>query len=217
MKAEHRKELQTNALADRLGRVVTNLKQGPQRGTGLYVVLGILVAALVFFSVRWYRVTKDENAQAWTFLTMYETQRVFEEYPASKPAQVAKMKQAWILLWIHGIDKIGADRKGAFENIEKAKIIYEDVKKEVAGDPVLEPETLYALAQIEEVDAVNNITALDTALEHYQDLAKAHPKSAYGQLAVKRVEALNDSDRRREIAKVYTDMQTTLFPFGRKN
>ena len=37
MKAEHRKELETNILAQQLSRVFEGLKQGPSRTTLLYI------------------------------------------------------------------------------------------------------------------------------------------------------------------------------------
>ncbi len=39
MKAEHRKELQTNYLADRMGRLMQGMKAGPQN-TGSMVIWG---------------------------------------------------------------------------------------------------------------------------------------------------------------------------------
>ena len=213
MKAEHRKELETNVLADRLGRVVTNLKQGPQRGTALYVVLGILVAALVFFSVRWYRVTKNENSEAWLMFEVGEMKGLEDNYPQSKPGQAWRFQRAWFTMWEHGIKKLGADQKGAFENLENARRVFEDLKTEVAGDPVLEPEALYALAQIEETWAVKDRNHLQTAAEMYQDLAKAHPKSAYGELAAKRAEILTDETKRGEVARLYQELDTATFRF----
>lgn len=214
MKAEHRKELETNVLADRLGRVVTNLKQGPQRGTALYVVLGILVAALVFFSVRWYRVTEDENSVAWLSLEAGEHKSLQENFPQSKPATAVRFQLAWFLMWETGIKKLGADQKGALESLQEARIRYEELKKEVAGDPVLEPEAMYCLAQIEETMAVQDPRKhLENAAEMYQELAKAHPKSAYGQLAEKRAEILNDETKRAEVARLYQDLDTAAFRF----
>jgi hypothetical protein len=213
MKAEHRKELETNVLADRLGRVVTNLKQGPQRGTAMYVVLGILVAALVFFSVRWYRVTKDENSDAWLWLEAGETKLLEENFPQSKPGLAVRFQRAWFIMWETGIKKLGADQKGALESLELARITYEDLKKQVAGDPLLEPEAMYCLAQIEETMAVTNRSHLETAAEMYQELAKAHPKSAYGRLAEKRAEVLNDETKRAEVARLYQELDTAMFRF----
>ena len=51
MKAEHRKELQTNTLADMLGRTVRNVRGG---GTGLswtkvLIVAVVVVGVLMFF------------------------------------------------------------------------------------------------------------------------------------------------------------------------
>ena len=45
MKAEHRKELETNVLADRMGRVVQKIRTRPQRRVVLYVVGGVVAVA----------------------------------------------------------------------------------------------------------------------------------------------------------------------------
>ena len=156
MKAEHRKELETNALADRIGKMVSNLKTGPQRGVGLYVVLGILVAALVFFSVRWYRVSKNENSEAWMLYDVGEIKALLESYPETNSGRAARLILTAHSTWTEGIKKLGADPKGALESLDRAAEQYEQIKTEIEGDPVLEPEVLYALAQIEETFAVKD-------------------------------------------------------------
>jgi hypothetical protein len=213
MKAEHRKELETNVLADRLGRVVTNLKQGPQRGTAMYVVLGILVAAAVFIGVRWYRMSKNENSDAWLYFEAGEIKALEDSYPLSKPGVAWRFQRAWFTMWENGIKKLGADQKSALENLELARRVYEDLKIEVAGDPILEPEAMYCLAQIEETMAVTDRNRLATAAEMYDEVAKKHDKSAYGELAQKRAEILNDETKRAEVARLYQELDTAMFRF----
>ena len=51
MKAEHRRELNTNALADRMGRLVQGMKQPSQGGS---VVLWVIGAVAIFCLGGWY-------------------------------------------------------------------------------------------------------------------------------------------------------------------
>ena len=65
MKADHRKELQTNWLADSLGNAIQQAKEGPSQKVLLYGGLVLVVAALVgvFF---WYSSSsKDKDAELW--------------------------------------------------------------------------------------------------------------------------------------------------------
>ena len=53
MKAEHRKELETNVLANRMGRLLETAKQKPQRGTVMWILFGVAVLVVVFLVARW--------------------------------------------------------------------------------------------------------------------------------------------------------------------
>jgi hypothetical protein len=220
MKAEHRKVLETNVLADRLGKMVSTVKQGPQRGTAMYVVLGILVAALVFFSVRWYRVTKNENAEAWVFFEQtepgYNHKPYLDNYGHTTPGKIVQLALARRLVWDEGIKKLGVDTKGALQNLEAAAFLYEKLLADLKDDPFLEPEILYGLAQITETQAIQDRDKLDVALEKYQELARNHRDTAYGQLAEKRAEVLGNEKGKADVARVYQELQTSLRLFDRK-
>lgn len=53
MKAEHRKELQTNKLADSLGKMVQRAKEGPSRNT-VIVIGSVAVVVALFFTWRYF-------------------------------------------------------------------------------------------------------------------------------------------------------------------
>src|SRR5438132_9452135 len=59
MKAEHRKELQTNFLADRMGRLMQGMKAGPQ--TSGSVVIWVLAALTIGTIVAWYVAGMNSN------------------------------------------------------------------------------------------------------------------------------------------------------------
>ena len=76
---------------------------------------------------------------------------------------------------------------------------------------------MYALAVIEETLAVENRSRLDSAKDLYEDVAKKHPDSAFGQLAAKRVDALTNDTTRKEITDLYQELDnvTGLGQLGR--
>src|SRR5438128_2541081 len=47
MKAEHRKELETNILADKMGKFITGAKTGPSRGSVRYLVIAAVVVLAI--------------------------------------------------------------------------------------------------------------------------------------------------------------------------
>lgn len=211
MKAEHRKELATNALADRMGRLLEGVKQKPQRGTVFWIILGVAAAVVVFLAVRWYSVGKVENSEGWYayYVSMFngDDKAVLESHAEQMQGKAVRFDQNWAGMWT-AIKKIGVDPKGAKELLTIVKRRYEQLKEECEGDPVLVPEAMYALAIIEETLAIEDRKHLDTAIDYYDEVAKKHPNSAYGQLAAKRLETLNSSEGRREVSQIYQDLQT---------
>src|SRR5262249_17758559 len=61
MKAEKRKALETNVLADKLGKAVEGLKQGPSRRTLVYVGIAVL-ALLVYFTWRYFSTSSEKGS-----------------------------------------------------------------------------------------------------------------------------------------------------------
>src|ERR1700722_15661242 len=68
MKAEHRKELETNVLAQQLGKAYEGLKQGPSRSTVLWVG-GAVAVVLIVFLFRYFMSSSEATAsERWTKL-----------------------------------------------------------------------------------------------------------------------------------------------------
>ncbi len=61
MKAEHRKELHTNYLADKLGKVFTQTKSSSM---AIWVILGLVVLVVVVYFI-WTGWAQDRNTNAW--------------------------------------------------------------------------------------------------------------------------------------------------------
>ena len=218
MKAEHRKELETNVLADRMGRLLATAKQKPRGGTVLWILLGMVVLVVVFLSMRWYSVGKSENSDGWYALYVNDYKGLQESYLDKLQGQALRFDIAWEQLW-GSIRKLGADPNGAKADLLKAKQQYDTLRKECEGDPVLVPEAIYGLAVIEETLALDDRSHLNKAIEYYEDVSKQFRQSAYGQLAAKRLETLNSEEGRREVNEIYQDLSNLIRMdrLGRKN
>ena len=228
MKAEHRKQLHTNALADRMGRLVNTLKQKPQKRTVLYVILGLAAVLAVFIAYRYYTNRKLERSQLWAWLDNGHAMLVNElagvtrderllsvapdwKYRKVPVGKAARLEFCWYFFWERGVKRLGADGVGAIGDLNFVKGIYERMLEDVKGDPVWEPEVRYALAKAEETFAVMDRKHLKSAREKYEELAKDFPSSAAGQRAEKSAAALKEnSPSYQEIANFYAQLQTDL-------
>lgn len=219
MKAEHRKELETNALADRMGRALDNLKQKPQRGTVMYILFGAAVVVAVFLVVRYYRYGAVEGSRAWYEYSLGDEKSVLDTHGDQIQGKAVRFDRASEHLW-KGVKEFASDPKGSRDRLRAVAKLYTDLREECKDDPVLEAEAMYGLAVVEETLAIDDRHKhLDRAVERYEDLVKSakHKGTAYGQLAEKRLEALNDKERRQEISDVYQDLQNLAPRFDRKN
>jgi hypothetical protein len=228
MKAEHRKQLQTNALADRMGRLVNTLKQKPQKRTVFYVVIGLAILLAAFLYLRYRSSQKYERAQLWAELDNGHAEYIHElsgvtreqgrlsvandwKYKQMNVGKAARIQFAWYFLWERGIKRLGADSMGALGDLEFVKGIYDRLLDECKGDPLWEPEIRYSLATIQETFAVMDRKNLPKARDQYEELAKDFPNSAAGQRAEKRAALLKDrSPSYNEIANFYAQIQEDL-------
>jgi hypothetical protein len=224
MKAEHRKELQTNILADRMGRLVQRMKERPQKRVLLYVVLGgVLVLGLyIFFRVRSTAALEESDRWSWVedgFQPEMKALRL--EYPQTNPGKAARFQYAWLAVWDVGLKALAADPVDVLKvsgeiddkpgNLEVAQNILLQLRKDCEGDPIWEPEALYGLAVIEETRAIRpkgRAEHLAAALKMYKNLAENHKDSTRGKLARQRAEALEK--RGQQIHDFYDELNTRL-------
>ncbi|MCI0641682.1 MAG: hypothetical protein L0Y72_25940 [Gemmataceae bacterium] len=211
MKAEQRKELETNALADRVGRMVTKLKTGQNNKTLILCVLGGAVLVVVFFF--WMKsrgVGRFENAERWSDLEDGAgpyMDRLLKEHGATNQGKAATFQYAWTILWNRGVQLLGHGPAEALKMLDAAERVYDDLAKECEGDPVWQPEALYALAIIEETRTIRDRKHLELALDRYKELADKHKDSAYGKMAAARVEVLENPQSRDAILLFYQGLQ----------
>jgi hypothetical protein len=215
MKAEHRKELQTNVLRDRMERLVVRMKARPQRRFVLWAVLAVVVLIVLFFVYRQRVNARVEESERWVmFEDGYQgyLARLVKDERDTNAGKAAAFQFAWMRLWGVGIRQLsGKQADQAFENIRGAAQLYKILKKECENDPIWEPEAMYALAVIEETQAIQKKERkehLETAQRMYESLAAKHPNSALGEKAKARAELLQNKSR--DILDFYTELQLRL-------
>src|SRR5205823_2510174 len=106
MKAEHRKELQTNLLADRVGRALQGARGVPGRRMVLFVLLGIVVfGGGILIWVIWtnsLRAQQDRWVQFDEATDMTTLMDLGKEYAQTPQGKSARAQIAWIHLWEYG-------------------------------------------------------------------------------------------------------------------
>jgi hypothetical protein len=237
MKAEHRKELQTNALADRIGRFFKNVKSGAQSSSAMVWVIAVLTVVLVVGAWLIFRKNARENrSEMWVTVdeaVSREPQalpRVFhtpskddpvqqsidtlndiiDKHPNTKAALMARFKLAQLYLRTLGLDKVATDPDIAMENLDKARIEFKKLEDEAQNDPYWKPQALLGIAQVMETMALKNAANLRKAQDLYKELADDYPDSAAGKEAAERVKLFKNQTRREEIEDFYGDLRKQL-------
>jgi hypothetical protein len=230
MKAEHRKELQTNVLADRMGRLVQRIKERPKKRILLYVVLALIIVVGLFLFSRFRRTSALETSDRWAMIEesfQPEMNELIDKFPETNPGKAARFQYAWLYLWDLGLKNLAKapvqvltavedeihDKNGkvTIGTLAYAERHFKELAKDCKDDSIWEPEVLYALAVIEEARAIRakeRTKHLTRAKELFQKLAKNHGNSARGKEAKKRAEALEK--RAQEIADFYENLNDRL-------
>jgi tetratricopeptide (TPR) repeat protein len=217
MKAEHRKELQTNALADSVGRMLLALKGGPSR-TALLVCGLLLLAVLAFVawtyfsrsaragrSAQWLQVDEDDQKLG-TALNETQVNSVLDqleaaakEHPGTAPTRVMLFTRARTLLRL-GLERLynASEHDKAQQQVEEARTLYARLIGESKDDPVLAQEAMMGVAKARE-----SLGDVDEALNDYRRLADTYPNSALGQKARERADFLGVEENRRQVKDLY--------------
>ena len=212
MKAEHRKELETNVLADRVGRLVQTVKAGPDRRFILYTLLVVLAVVVLFIWLRARSLSRTENADRWYFFEDGSPSALRElsqlpETANTNPGRASRFQEAYRRLWFNGIKLLGVNpAEVLLQTLPDSEREYQLLAEECKNDPVWLPEALHALAVIEETKTLLDSKYLKKAQAMYEDLAAKHKDTAYGELARKRAEQLAKDKTRDEIEKVYVSL-----------
>ena len=220
MKAEHRKELQTNALADGLGRLLQGMKTGPSRGS---LVLWGAAAVIVLAVVGWYYfagVQRDQTSTLWRKvdandrdlsaaedLTKVESllkdiDQTARENEGTPAARALRFQQARALMQL-GLERLynDADRKAAVEQLRQAVEVYKALAQRATGVPSLQQEALLMIAKASE-----SLGEVDEALVKYREAARLDKGSAHGKEADERAKYLEVDENRRRVESFYKEM-----------
>jgi hypothetical protein len=193
MKAEHRKELQTNALADHLGRFIQNIGTNP--GPLAWYLLGAVVLVIaLYYGWRYFSTTSAKGRSTqWVLLdeatNTDDLNRIIQDHPGSSAARTARFLKARKLMQ-EGQSQLyyPLGRTQALANIDEAGQLYQKLVDESKDMPVLAQEALMGTATAHVIKG-----EYDQAIAAYKDLAKRYPKSFQGEQAEKLAKQLEDN------------------------
>src|SRR5260370_28391639 len=158
MKAEHRHQVQTNALADRMGRLLKGVREAPKSTSTLIWVFVLL--ALGTFAVWQYaaRATVSERSDLWTRVDEathdpagpVKLQAIETLNPGTLPARAARFLRArWNLQ--QGVESLACDEQGrALPLLSEARTLYTELLPHIVDNPLLAQEALLGRATAEE-------------------------------------------------------------------
>ena len=194
MKAEHRKELHTNVLAQSMKGLVEGFKASPKSTSTILWVLAILGVGTV---VVWYFAGGQGSNTAPLWIKLYQDnqlddlEKIYQENPGTIPGQTARFQQARELLQ-RGLEALaGPNRTQAVKDLDLARKYYAQLFVVCTDDSVLRQETMLGFARAEEalvgipkelMPAGSEPGNLQKALNSYEDflqvLSKVNPESA---------------------------------------
>jgi tetratricopeptide (TPR) repeat protein len=193
MKAEHRKELETNKLADKIGKVVQSFKEGPSRNATIYGSL-VLVAVALFFVYRWVSENaKSTDSNRWLQLlqsgTREDLDRQLKENPDTEQARLDRLQLARLDLE-SGLTNLAsvAGHAKAIEYLRRAAESYEKLAGETAATPLLAQEALLNAGKAREA-----LGEYDQAKRNYERLAHDYPHSLKGKDAANQIKKLEEA------------------------
>lgn len=191
MKSKRRHDLQTNQLADWIGKKIEKVKPYSN-----LIVLGTLVALVVIVGVVF--LINRRNSQAARDWGLYTIQANMRE---PDPAELTKVAQSdpdspphlWALQAAadaqssKGIELLYTEREKGMKELDRARKTYETILERVDDDPLLQRRARYGLAK-----TLESMGELEAARKQYMELASAAQGFAIGKLAKRQVERLAD-------------------------
>lgn len=206
MKAEERKHLKENELAERVKGFWSRFSSG---STTANIVFGaILLALALVIGWRYYsNHALAQRSQQWTELEQAESisalEKIIKDNPGTLVARTAKFDLSRVQLrdsLMKVASENSSERTAAADTLSAVRSRYAELAKESVESPQLVQESMMEVAKIEEIlsgipkaDAPNTPRGtLDAAMEAYDALAKKYPESYLGKQAAKRYQDLSD-------------------------
>jgi hypothetical protein len=228
MKAEKRHQLQTNVLADSVGRLLQGMKSAPRtRSTIIWVfvvlAIGTIIlwqygahASLAHYSALW---TEEDSALRNPNSGLSSLIRIGDENRGTMPGRSARFQVARTYLQDgqNGIRSV-LTRNDAAKYLYQARRLHKKLVKDCLDAPLLAQEAMMGVAQAEEslgsipITAVTDhpdaddpeVFSLQAALASYQELAKMFPNSPLGKEADSRAKEIEKD--KAGIEKFYADL-----------
>ena len=212
MKAEHRKELETNALADRMGRVVKGMKSAPQRRTLLYLLLVGAAVVVIWMIIRARDFRQSNQSELWLQFEDGAGPSIatLAKDPKTPQGRAAYLQLAFYEAWNSGMRRLATNPSQALVDLDESERAYKELKTQVREDKVYGPEVLYALAVIEEARIMNKREFWTAARDTYKELADKFGTSAYGKIARQRLEIFENETKRNDVLDLYQDLHVTF-------
>ncbi len=209
MKTEHRKELETNVLADRLGRFLEGVKEGPSRTT--WLILGVAALAVILILVWRYATQSAEatSAARWARLDSLANANELEDFiknadnKGTPQLRTARFEMARLAL-ADGLREFGKPlrRTNAISQLKQAAELYEKLADESSDIPLLQEEALLGAARANE--SRGDLTKAKT---YYERLVKEHGKSFLAKEAEANLARINNESNTEDL-KALADLLT---------
>lgn len=220
MKAEHRKELHTNALAHAMTKFVQEVRARPQSTAIAGWVLGVL--AVVIFVI--WLFSGGSNSSLWVEIESDSYNRepqvalaslaeIAAKSPKTLPGRTARFQEARLLL-PQSLAMLGtAGRADAVKQLVRARSLFNQLINETSDDPLLRQEALLSAAKAEEAligvplsadKPDQSYGAVARALELYNKAAEISPDGYLAKQAQARAKQLQDNGV--DVEKFYTKL-----------
>lgn len=218
MKAEERKKLERNVLAEKLTHAWEGVSGSSQTSNRVWtIILAVLVAALIW--VVYSRYMSGRDTGLWSRLdTAYDLDNLrslAKEFPNTTQGQIARFQIARVQFADH-LNKIAAqtsdERVAAATAIEEVRKNYAELAKITGLPTTMIQEAMLQTARADEVlasipkaDDPNSMrSSIETAIKGYEELKSTYPKSVAGEQAAKRIEELKK--KKDEVAKLNAEL-----------
>lgn len=187
MKSQQRHEMQTNELADRLGKWLQNIKPyWHQIALGAVVVVVVAIVLVYFVNQRRARIAAGWSDYFQAF-AMRDPQALSEvaRLHSGNPAALWAEQAAGDLMLAIGAGQMFSDREEAEQSLRSAEGHFLAVEQAAARQPMLLTRARYGLAQTYET-----LSDTDKARPYYEKIFQAEPDSALGRVAKDRFDEL---------------------------
>lgn len=189
MKTRRRHELQTNVLADYLGKHLQQFKPYSRHVTiGTLLICAAILAGL-YFSSKW----NAERGASWSdFSAAFAANDpdALEEVAALHDGSTAALwarQAAGDMKLAMGTSQLFRDREEAAKTLRDAKEHYLAVEEDAVDNPPLVERARFGLAQVYE-----SLSDIEKAKEYYGEVAKSSADSALSKVAKHRLDRLSD-------------------------